>query len=42
MIKITFDNDENARFQHFLGRHRKIKKNKEAHIAHRDALIEHL
>ncbi|KAL8125596.1 hypothetical protein AgCh_013028 [Apium graveolens] len=37
----TVENDENARFQQFLGRYRKIK-NKEAHIALRDALIEHL
>ncbi|XP_074377712.1 uncharacterized protein LOC141719235 [Apium graveolens] len=37
----TVENDENARFQQFLGRYRKIK-NKEAHIVLRDALIEHL
>ncbi|XP_074336914.1 uncharacterized protein LOC141674089 [Apium graveolens] len=33
--------DDDARFQQFLGRYRKIK-NKEAHIALRDALSEHL
>ncbi|XP_020266343.1 uncharacterized protein LOC109841816 [Asparagus officinalis] len=33
--------DENARFERFLARHRQIK-NKEAHIALRDALIDHL
>ncbi|XP_020245164.1 protein ALP1-like [Asparagus officinalis] len=33
--------DENARFEGFLARHRQIK-NKEAHIALRDALIDHL
>ncbi|KAL2472100.1 putative harbinger transposase-derived nuclease [Abeliophyllum distichum] len=33
--------DDNTRFQEFLGRHRQIK-NKEAHIALRNALIDHL
>ncbi|KAL2461631.1 putative harbinger transposase-derived nuclease [Abeliophyllum distichum] len=33
--------DNNTRFQEFLGRHRQIK-NKEAHIALRNALIDHL
>lgn len=36
----TISIEENILFQEFLGRHRKIK-NKEAHIALRDALIEH-
>ena len=37
----TIPIDESVQFQEFLSRHRKIK-NKEAHIALRDALIEHL
>ena len=33
--------DENTRFQQFLARHRQIK-DKDAHIALRNALIDHL
>ncbi|KAK3204297.1 hypothetical protein Dsin_018343 [Dipteronia sinensis] len=33
--------DENTRFQEFLARHREIR-DKEAHIALRNALIDHL
>ncbi|XP_074352509.1 uncharacterized protein LOC141691642 [Apium graveolens] len=39
--EVERDQIDDARFQQFLGRYRKIR-NKEAHIALRDALIEYL
>ncbi|KAL1218722.1 hypothetical protein V5N11_028862 [Cardamine amara subsp. amara] len=39
--EVEMTGDDDARFQAFLARHRKIK-NREAHIELRNALIEHL